>query len=233
MNDRTPTKPDLRSTTYALQPIQLTVVILNWNVSDLLAACLRSLPAACGTWWDVAEVLVVDNASTDDSVDMVGREFPGAHLITLAENIGFAAGNNVGLRASQGKYILFLNPDTLAQPLSIAALCDYMDTHPEAGIAGPRLLNADGTTQSSRRRFPTLATSLIESTPLQRTFPYAPALKRFYMLDYSDEEEQFVDWLSGAALMCRRTALDQVGHFDPGYFMFSEEVDLCCLRRNV
>ena len=119
---------------------------------------------------------MVDNASTDDSVDMVRREFPGVHLITLAKNIGFAAGNNAGLRASQGKYTLFLNPDTVAQPLSIAALCDYMDTHPEVGIAGPRLLNADDTTQSSRRRFPTLATALIESTPLQRIFPNAPAL---------------------------------------------------------
>lgn len=220
-------KPDLRSTTYDLRSLHLTIVILNWNVSDLLAACLRSLPGACGTWWEVAEVLVVDNASTDASVEMVRREFPGVRLITLAENRGFAAGNNVGLQASQGEYILFLNPDTLAQPLSIAALCDYMDTHPEVGVAGPRLLNADGTTQSSRRRFPTLATALIESTPLQPIFPNAPALKRFYVLDYSDEEEQFVDWLSGAALMCRRTALEQTGPFDPGYFMFSEEVDLC------
>ncbi|MEP6775808.1 MAG: glycosyltransferase [Chloroflexota bacterium] len=204
----------------------MTIVILNWNVSDLLAACLRSLPAACGTWWGVADVVVVDNASTDDSVDMVRREFPGVRLITLAENRGFAAGNNVGLQASGGEYILFLNPDTLAQPLSIAALCDYMDMHPEVGIAGPRLLNADGTTQSSRRRFPTLATALIESTPLQPIFPNAPALKRFYVLDHSDEEEQYVDWLSGAALMCRRTALEQTGSFDHGYFMFSEEVDL-------
>lgn len=220
-------KPDLRPTTYDLRSIRLTIVILNWNVSDLLATCLRSLPAACGTWWDVAEVLVVDNASTDGSVEMVRREFPGVRLITLAENRGFAAGNNLGLRASRGEYILFLNPDTVAQPLSIAALCDYLDTHPEVGIAGPRLLNTDGTIQSSRRRFPTLVTALIESTLLQPVFPNAPALKRFYILDHSDEEEQYVDWLSGAALLCRRAALEQTGPFDPGYFMFSEEVDLC------
>ena len=209
--------------------MKLTIAILNWNVSDLLAGCLRSLPAACGAWWEASEVevMVVDNASTDDSVQMVRRDFQGVRVIALAENIGFSAGNNVGLRASQGEYILFLNPDVIAHPLSIAALCDYMDTHPEVGIAGPRLLNADGTTQSSRRRFPTFATALIESTPLQSVFPNAQALRRFHVLDRSDEEEQYVDWLSGAALMCRRAALEQAGPFDPGYFMFSEEVDLC------
>ncbi|HST04979.1 MAG TPA: glycosyltransferase [Chloroflexia bacterium] len=218
---------DLSSAIYDLRLTKLTIVILNWNVSGLLAGCLRSLPAACGAWWDVSEVVVVDNASTDDSVPMLRRDFPDVRVIELAENTGFAAGNNAGLRASRGGYVLFLNPDTIAQPLSIAALGDYMDNHPDVGIAGPRLLNADGTTQSSRRRFPTLTTSLIESTPLQPLFGNVQALRRFYVLDRSDEEEQHVDWLSGAALMCRRSALEQTGPFDPGYFMFSEEVDLC------
>lgn len=88
----------------------------------------------------------MDNASTDDSVPMLRRDFPDVRVIELAENTGFAAGNNAGLRASRGGYVLFLNPDTIAQPLSIAALGDYMDNHPDVGIAGPRLLNADGTT---------------------------------------------------------------------------------------
>jgi GT2 family glycosyltransferase/glycosyltransferase involved in cell wall biosynthesis len=158
---------------------------------------------------------------------MVQRNFPDVRVIALAENRGFAAGNNAGLRFSQGEYILFLNPDTVARPHSIELLCDYMEAHPEVGIVGPRLLNADGTTHSSRRRFPSLATALVESTPLQRLFPNSQALTRFYMLDRSDDEEQYVDWLSGAALLCRRAALEQAGPFDPGYFMFSEEIDLC------
>src|SRR5439155_18794651 len=96
------------------------------------------------------------------------------------------------------------NPDTVAHPGSIAVLADYMESHPEVGIAGPRLLNPDGTLQPSRRRFPTLLTALVESTPLQQWFPDAPLLRRFYMLDTPDDDTQQVDWLSGAALMCRR-----------------------------
>lgn len=196
-------------------------------MADLLAACLRSLPVAVGEWWDRAEVLVVDNASRDGSVELVQGEFPSVRLIALAENRGFSGGNNAGIRACKGKYILLLNPDTVALPGSIAALADYMEVNPQAGIAGPMLLNPDGSLQSSRRRFPSLATALVESTPLQQWFPNAGLLRQFYMLDQADDGVQDVGWASGAALMCRREALWQAGLFDPGYFMFSEEVDLC------
>jgi GT2 family glycosyltransferase len=207
--------------------MDLSIIVLSWNVADLLVACLRSLPGAVGTWWDYTEVLVVDNASTDDSVQIVRREFPEARLIALSTNMGFSAGNNAGIRASRGRYILLLNPDTVAHPGSIAALADYMEAHPDVGIAGPRLLNPDGSSQPSRRRFPTFATALLESTPLQQWLPNARVLRRFYMLDMPDDVTQDVGWVSGAALMCRRDALWQAGLLDPGYFMFSEEVDLC------
>ncbi|HKP51784.1 MAG TPA: glycosyltransferase [Chloroflexia bacterium] len=205
----------------------LSIIIVNWNVAGLLEACLRSLPAALGHWSGRAEVLVVDNASTDGSVEMVRHEFPGVRLIALDRNLGFSGGNNTGIRASCGKYLFLLNPDTIAHPGSISTLADYIEAHSEVGIVAPRLLNPDGTLQPSRRRFPTLATALIESTPLQRWLPDAPTLGRFYMLDKPDGETQEVDWVSGAALMCRREALMQAGLLDPGYFMFSEEVDLC------
>jgi N-acetylglucosaminyl-diphospho-decaprenol L-rhamnosyltransferase len=207
--------------------VDLSIVILNWNVADLLAACLRSLPDACGAWWPRTEVIVVDNASTDDSVAIVRAGFPDVRLILLPANQGFTRGNNAGIGAATGDYILLLNPDTVAQRGSIAALCDYMGAHPEVGIAGPRLLNPDGTLQPSRRRFPTIATALVESTPLQRFFQDSRILGRFYMADQPEDEEQYVDWVSGAALICRRETLAQVGPFDPGFFMFSEEVDLC------
>jgi len=205
----------------------LSIVVLSWNVADLLAACLRSLPSAAGDWWQRVEVLVVDNASTDDSPELVRREFPYVRLLALPTNRGFSAGNNVGIRASRGKYILLLNPDTVAHPGSIAALADYMRAYPDVGVAGPRLLNPDGSLQPSRRRFPSLMTAVIESTPLQQWFPDALTLRQFYMLDQSDDDVQDVGWLSGAALMCRQDALRQAGLLDPGYFMFSEEVDLC------
>ena len=205
----------------------LSIIILNWNVVELLDVCLRSLPAALGHWARRAEVIVVDNASTDGSVEMLRRDFPDVRLIRLARNLGFSGGNNAGIRASSGKYLLLLNPDPVAKPGSIAALAGYIESHPEAGIVGPRLLNPDGTLQPSRRRFPSLATALVESTPLQRFFLNSNTLRRFYMLDRPDDETQEVGWVSGAALMCSRAALMQAGALDPGYFMFSEEVDLC------
>jgi GT2 family glycosyltransferase/glycosyltransferase involved in cell wall biosynthesis len=207
--------------------LDLSIVILSWNVRDLLAGCLRSLPGAAGEWWGRAEVLVVDNASTDGSTEMVKRDFPGVRLLALPHNLGFSGGNNAGIRAALGKYVLLLNPDTVALPGSIATLATYMEKHRESGITGPRLLNPDGSLQPSRRRFPTIATALVESTPLQRWLSDLPSIRRFYMLDRPEGETQQVDWLSGAALLCRREALEQAGLFDPGYFMFSEEVDLC------
>ncbi|HEX9987444.1 MAG TPA: glycosyltransferase [Chloroflexia bacterium] len=205
----------------------MSIVILGWNVADLLAGCLRSLPDASGEWWARCEVIVVDNASSDGSVEMVQRDFAGVKVAALPANLGFSRGNNLGIREARGKYIFLLNPDTVAHPGSIATLVDYMEAHPEVGIAGPRLLNPDGTLQPSRRRFPTPLTALVESTPLQRWFDNSRLLRDFYMLDKPDGETQEVGWLSGAALMCRREAMVQAGAFDPGYFMFSEEVDLC------
>jgi GT2 family glycosyltransferase/glycosyltransferase involved in cell wall biosynthesis len=206
---------------------RLSIVVLNWNVAGMLAACLESLPGAAAEWWSDTEVIVVDNASSDGSVEMVGERFPGARLLVLPRNMGFSGGNNEGIRVARGECILLLNPDTVAHPGSIATLADYIQAHPGVGITGPRLLNPDGTLQPSRRRFPTLLTALVESTPLQRTFPHAKVLRDFYMLDRPDDETQPVGWLSGAALMCRRETLGQAGWFDPGYFMFSEEMDLC------
>ncbi|HVG00393.1 MAG TPA: glycosyltransferase, partial [Chloroflexia bacterium] len=205
----------------------MSIVILSWNVADLLAGCLRSLSGASGEWWARSEVIVVDNASSDGSAEMVRRDFPGVRLVALPANLGFSRGNNLGIRAARGRYILLLNPDTVAHPRSIATLVEYMEAHPEVGITGPRLLNPDGTLQPSRRRFPTPLTALVESTPLQRWFENSRLLRDFYMLDRPDGKPQEVGWLSGAALMCRHETLEQAGAFDPGYFMFSEEVDLC------
>jgi GT2 family glycosyltransferase/glycosyltransferase involved in cell wall biosynthesis len=207
--------------------VDLSIVVLSWNVREMLAGCLRSLPGAAGEWWARAEVVVVDNASTDGSAEMVREQFPGVRVLALRENRGFSVGNNAGIRASRGRFVLLLNPDTIARPGSIEAMCEYLEGQPDVGVVGPRLLNPDGTLQPSRRRFPTLATALVESTPLQQAFPSAEVLRRFYVEDRPDGETQDVDWLSGAALLCRRETLEQVGLFDPGYFMFSEEVDLC------
>jgi N-acetylglucosaminyl-diphospho-decaprenol L-rhamnosyltransferase len=179
------------------------------------------------------EVIVVDNASTDGSAAMVAAEFPWVRLVANSENRGFTGGNNQGLHLSQGCYVLFLNPDTEIVGDALSAMVSFMDVHPEIGALGPQLRYADGRLQSSRRRFPTFGMALFESTPLAWHWPPAanPWARRYHMADVPlpipGEGAQAVDWVVGAALLARRTALDQVGGFDEGYFMYSEELDWC------
>jgi Predicted glycosyltransferases len=202
----------------------LSVIIVNWNVRNLLRRCLHSILAslpACQL-----EIIVVDNGSTDGSPEMVRTEFPQVHLMANPDNRGFTGANNQGLAVARGRYVLLLNPDTEVVGDALETLVAFADAHPDVGVVGPQLLNPDGTVQSSRRRFPTLATALLESTWLQ---PYAPRrlLARYYVLDRPDDEVQDVDWVTGAALMARREAVEQVGPLDEGFFMYSEELDWC------
>jgi len=159
-------------------------------------------------------------------VEMVRAEFPGVHLIANADNRGFPAANNQGIAVAQGRYVLLLNPDTEVVGDALATMVAFADAHPDVGIVGPQLLNPDGSVQSSRRRFPTLATAFFESTWLQG---YAPRrlLERYYVLDRPDDAVQDVDWVTGAAVMARREAIEQVGLLDEGFFMYSEELDWC------
>jgi len=203
--------------------LDVSVVIVSWNVHHLLRQCLRSVFDTQGL---VLEVIVVDNASTDGSVDMVRREFPGVHLIANADNRGFPAANNQGIRVARGRYVFLVNSDAEVLGDALAAMVAFADAHPEVGVVGPQLLNPDGSVQSSRRRLPTLATALFESTWLQ---PYAPRrlLERYYVLDRPDDATLDVDWVKGAALMARREGIEQVGLMDEDFFMYSEELDWC------
>jgi len=202
----------------------LSIVIVNWNVCDLVRQCLQSVFDTRRT--TLVEVIVVDNASTDDSVDMVRTEFPRAHLIANADNRGFPAANNQGIAVAHGRYVLLLNPDTQVLGDALATMVAFADANPGVGVVGPQLLNPDGSVQSSRRRFPTLASAFFESTWLQSHAPRR-MLQRYYVLDRPDDAVQDVDWVTGAALMARREAIQQVGLMDEGFFMYSEELDWC------
>ena len=206
--------------------LDLSVVIVNWNVRDLLRRCLHSILASYKLQVTSLHIIVVDNGSSDGSVEMVRTEFPTVHLIANTENRGFPAANNQGLTVAQGRYILLLNPDTEIVGDALATMVAFADAHPDVGMVGPQLLYPDGSVQSSRRRFPTLATGFLESTWLER---YAPRrlLERYEFLDQPDDVAQDVDWLYGAALMGRREAIEQVGPMDEGFFMYSEELDWC------
>ena len=207
--------------------MELAVVIVSWNVRDLLQHCLSSITESGERSSLRYEVAVVDSGSSDGSPDMVRERFPAVRLIMSERNLGFSQGNNLGVASTSGRNVLLLNPDTVVLGDGLRVMTTYMDDHADIGALGPRLLNPDGRVQPSRRRFPTLATAFLESTPLQGWFPGNHVLSRYFVRDRSDEEEQDVDWLVGACLLVRRRAWEQVGPLDERFFMYSEELDWC------
>jgi N-acetylglucosaminyl-diphospho-decaprenol L-rhamnosyltransferase len=204
----------------------VSVVIVSWNTRALTTACLASLPAAAGrTSWDV---VVVDNASSDDSVAAIRSGFPTVQIIANATNIGFAAANNQGIRASTGRYVLLLNSDTLAAPGSLEVLVAFADAHPRAGVVGPRLENPDGSFQTGPTPFPSLWTELLSVTGIGRRLTYRGYPSRREAVSLT---AQPTDYVVGACMLARREAIDQVGALDEGYFMYSEEPDWCWRMR--
>jgi GT2 family glycosyltransferase len=206
----------------------LSVVVVNWNVKDLLRCCLQSLLGAGQiSPHFTLEIIVVDNASSDSSVEMVRQEFPQVRLIASEQNLGYAGGNNAGAALAQGRYLFLLNPDTVVQPEALSRLIDYMETHPTVGALGPQLLWPDGTIQSSRRRFPGLGTLFWESTLLGQWFPHNRHIQNYHLTSQPANQLQKVDWVVGAAILIRREAWEQVGPIDEAFFMYFEETDWC------
>lgn len=203
----------------------LSIIIVNWNVANLLKACLDSILTS-PTEPDALEIIVVDSASTDDSVTMLKRDYPQIKLIEQRENVGFTRGNNIGLETSVGRYILLLNPDTEVLDDALEKMIEYMETHPQVGIIGPQTLNSDHTMQSTKRRFPTFLIGIFESTWLQALAPKS-ILDSYYANDISNDAIADVDWVQGSALMARREVYQKIGELDEGYIMYSEEMDWC------
>ncbi|MBN2003328.1 MAG: glycosyltransferase family 2 protein [Anaerolineae bacterium] len=203
----------------------LSVIIVSWNVRDLLRRALTSVYASWGERPGL-EVIVVDNASQDDSVAMVRQEFPQVHLIVNSQNHGYGAANNRGLAIASGEFVLVLNPDIEALDDALPRLVSCAQAQPDAGMLGPHLLWPDGKTQSSRRRFPTLPVLFLESTWYEALAP-RKLLQRYYVQDQTDTASQDVDWITGAAMLTRRAVIASVGGFDEGFFMYSEELDWC------
>lgn len=204
--------------------MDVSIIIVNWNVKDMLAACLRSIEAYHGTYQ--VETIVVDSASSDGSVAMLRRDFPDITLLAQTENVGFVRGNNLGFAAASGRYLFMLNPDTVLHPHALGELVTYLDANPTVGIAGPHTLNTDGTHQSTRRRFPTVLTSLLDATWFGQVLPRR-LLDDFYVKDESDDARVLIDWVQGSALLVRRELYEKLGGLDPAYTMFYEELDWC------
>ena len=207
----------------------LAIIIVNWNVRDLLDKCLASIERSRfpqGENRALIETIVVDCASDDGSAAMVRAKYPGVRLLAESENLGFTRGNNLGLSRSGAPFLLLLNPDTEVSQDALALMLAYMQRHPRVGIVGPRTLNSDGSHQSTRRRFPSLTTALFESTWLAKFAPPG-LLDRYFMRGTDDHAIMPVDWAQGSALMLRRELLGDIGGLDEGYMMYSEELDYC------
>jgi GT2 family glycosyltransferase len=173
------------------------------------------------------EIIVVDNASTDGTIDVVQRRFPQVLLIANDRNVGFAAANNQGMRRAAGQYILLLNPDTIVHPQSLDILCDFLDRHEDVAACGPRLLNEDGTLQPSARRFPTFRGALYRYTILKYFGVFRSHYRQWLMKDFAHDRQMDVDQLMGSALLLRRSWIERTGPLDERFFLYYEEVDLC------
>lgn len=204
---------------------QLSVIIVNWNVKQLLSDCLRSLLTA--EQGVELEIIVIDNHSTDGSVEMIKQEFPQVKLITSETNLGFAVANNLGLKSAIGDYLMLLNPDTVVPAGSLKALVEYLQAHPEVGIVGPHIMNPDGTTQPSVRGNPTGQNQLFVILKQINVLPWLPSLRSYLRTDFDYSQTQSVDQLMGAALCFPKTLLTKIGPLDEQFFLWFEEVDYC------
>jgi N-acetylglucosaminyl-diphospho-decaprenol L-rhamnosyltransferase len=203
----------------------LSISVVSFRTPTTLRQTLSALETARA---DVdLEVTVIDNASGDGSPEMIDAQFPWVHLVRNQRNVGFGAAHNQALRTATARYALVLNSDATPTRGALLTLVEFLDTHPEVAVVGPKLRYPDGSVQPSRRRFPTVATLFLESTQLQRFSPGNRVLQRFYVADRSDDMPQDVDWLVGACLCVRVRAMREVGLFDERYFMYSEEMDWC------
>ena len=231
--------------------LDLAIVIVNYNVCALLRDCLQSVYASTGVTF---EVCVVDNASPDDSADMVAREFPQVHLIRNTANMGYAAANNLGLKyfgfsdrgsgiRDQGsggndqskiqnlkskipRYALLLNPDTIVPPDAFAQMIKLMDEHPDFGVSGPKLVRLDGSLDlACRRGFPTVEVSLWRLTKLSKLFPRSKRFGRYNMTYLDPDQAAEIDAVVGAFMLVRREAIAQAGLLDEIFWMYGEDLD--------
>jgi len=212
--------------------LDLTIIIVNWNVKELLRDCLKSVYGRTQTI--SLEVLVVDNASPDGSIEMVEKEFPQVKLFKNKENVGFAKANNQAIRRSKGRYVMLMNPDTLIVGNALATMVVFMDNHGDTGAVGPRILNPDKTVQLTCGRYsPTLLTELWDFTKLSSLFAKSRIFGKSLMGFWSHNDTREVELLSGACMMVRKETIEQIGLMDEHFFLFAEETDWCYrIRKN-
>lgn len=202
----------------------LSIIIVSWNVKEMIAGCLRSIEVEQQTGEiDAVETIVVDNNSSDGTAAFIQSDFPWVILKACQNNLGFSGGNNLGIRISRGRMVLLLNPDTIIHSGSLAILVNSLKANPTYGILGPRLLNSDGSLQPSCYPSPTLIREFWRLFYLDKLYPHGI----YRMKKWDSKNLRSVDNIMGAGMLLRREIVDTVGLMDEDYFMFSEEIDYC------
>ncbi|MBI5466817.1 MAG: glycosyltransferase family 2 protein [Candidatus Kerfeldbacteria bacterium] len=209
---------------------EISIIIVNWNVRDLLIRCLASIQRFVRAPY---EVIVIDNASTDGSLEAIHKQFPNVVCIANTRNVGFARANNQGIQRARGQYVALLNPDTELVDDPFPVLTNYLNSHSTTACVGPEVLNPDRTHQQSVRRFPTLPDQVVVLLKLRHLFRTTAWMQR-YLADPGSgiAEPLVVDQLMGAAMLMPRWAFQSVGLFDEGYPNWFEEVDWCRRARS-
>jgi GT2 family glycosyltransferase len=205
--------------------LDVSIIIVNWNTRDVLRSCLASVYKE--TKNITHEVIVIDNDSSDDSVEMVKKEFPKAKLIENRSNRGFAAANNQGMAIATGRYVLLLNPDTIVLDRAIEKTVAFADDHPEAAVVGCRVLNPNRTLQPTCFMFPSLLNMLLSTIYLNKLFSKSRFFGRERMTWWNRTDVRDVDVVTGCFMLVRRSAIEQVGIMDERFFVYGEETDWC------
>ncbi len=209
---------------------RVSVVIVNYNVRDLLLNCVRSLEGALESV--SGEVIVVDNASSDGAVAELNRCFPWITTIALEENLGFGAANNIGIERAHGEYILLLNPDTIVEEKTLSVMTDYMDRHDDVAFASSKVILPDGSfDRASKRGFPSPWSSFCRVFGLSRLFPGSRLFGEYNMTYLDPDESASVEAICGCFMFCRAWMLRELGGFDLDFFMYGEDLDLCYRAR--
>jgi len=210
--------------------MDLSIIVITYNSRVPVERCLASLEAhepSCAH-----ETIVIDNGSEDGTAEVVAKRFPSVRVVANSENLGYSRAVNQGMRLSSGRAMLVINPDIIVRDGSIDRLIEFMDTHPDAGIVGSKLVYPDGSLQHSCRSFYTVSALLYRRTFLGKLFPRAKPLREHIMLDYDHETPRAVDWLIGACMLVRREALARVGAMDERFFLYFEDIDWCYRMKN-
>ncbi|WP_336782088.1 glycosyltransferase family 2 protein [Paenibacillus illinoisensis] len=204
----------------------VSIIIVNYNTRQLTLDCLASVYESLTSFQ--YEVIVVDNASRDGSVEAIGGAYPGVRMIANRDNTGFAVANNQAMEIAKGRYVLLLNSDTVVQKDTLDIMIRFMDSHPEMGASGCKVILPDGSLDKAcKRGFPTPSASFYYAFGISRMFPDRPKFNQYQLGHLSPDDEYLVDCLVGAFMLVRRETIDQVGGLDETFFMYGEDIDWC------